>query len=295
VAAALLHPDTFLFASALNAEIYVDKSLLIEKTNALINTERCFVCVSRPRRFGKSMGLNMLAAYYDSGSDTGDMFSDLKISECASYELHRNKYHVISVNMQDFLTGNQDVMQMIASFSAQIIREAAEVFPEVTFSEPENLINVLDDIYKETGKRFVILIDEWDCVFRVRQDDMEGQKYYLDFLRMLLKDKAYIALAYMTGILPIKKYGTHSALNMFTEYSMTSPGILAPYFGFVEDEVKELCDHYHMSIEEAKDWYDGYHLSYRDGNADAVLSMYNPKDVSEAMITGKYDTYWNNT
>ena len=158
-----------------------------------------------------------------------------------------------------------------------------------------SLIQVMKDIYAKTKRSFVILIDEWDCLFREYQQDQNAQKKYLDFLRSWLKDKEYVALAYMTGILPIKKYGSHSALNMFTEYSMTDPGDLAEYFGFTEDEVKKLCAEYQMNYEETKAWYDGYHLRVHQRTKVFDYAMYNPKSVVEAMMRHKYGTYWNRT
>lgn len=151
------------------------------------------------------------------------------------------------------------------------------------------------DVYAQTGRSFVILIDEWDCLFREYASNTEAQKKYLDFLRAWLKDQSYVALAYMTGILPIKKYGSHSALNMFTEYSMTNPRELAEYFAFTENEVRELCTEYQMSFEEAKAWYDGYELVAKSAEGDTVLSMYSPKSVVDAMLSHTFDTYWNQT
>ena len=153
----------------------------------------------------------------------------------------------------------------------------------------------MKDVYNYTKHPFVILIDEWDCLFREYQQDQEAQKKYLDFLRFWLKDKEYVALAYMTGILPIKKYGSHSALNMFTEYSMTDSGNLAEYFGFTEAEVQDLCKKYEMSFEEARAWYNGYHLISHESGIKKVYSMYSPKSVVEAMQKRKFGTYWNQT
>ena len=156
-------------------------------------------------------------------------------------------------------------------------------------------INMMKDIYAVTGRAFVILIDEWDCLFREYQHDETAQKQYLDFLRLWLKDQSYVALAYMTGILPIKKYGSHSALNMFTEYSMTAPGDLSEYFGFTEQEVETLCEKYEMSFEEAKAWYNGYQLVNHRQSGDIYYSMYSPKSVVEAMLRHRFGTYWNQT
>lgn len=150
-------------------------------------------------------------------------------------------------------------------------------------------------VFSYTKFPFVILIDEWDCLFREYKHSEEAQKKYLDFLRAWLKDQSYVALAYMTGILPVKKYGSHSALNMFTEYSMTEPGDMAPYFGFTEDEVQTLCETYQMNYEEARAWYDGYGLVQHSKDGDICYSMYSPKSVVEAMLRHKFGTYWNQT
>ena len=153
----------------------------------------------------------------------------------------------------------------------------------------------MKDVFSYTKCPFIILIDEWDCLFREYREDKEAQRQYLDFLRNWLKDKSYIALAYMTGILPIKKYGTHSALNMFTEYSMTDPGDLAEFFGFTESEVATLCQKYSMNFDEAKAWYNGYQLISHSKASDHAYSMYSPKSVVESMLRHKFGPYWNQT
>lgn len=170
-----------------------------------------------------------------------------------------------------------------------------DVYGEVRFRDDKNLIQVMKDVYAYTGHPFVILIDEWDCLFREYQRSETAQKKYLDFLRAWLKDQSYVALAYMTGILPVKKHGSHSALNMFTEYSMTEPGNMAPYFGFTEEEVQELCELYQMNFEEARTWYDGYGLVQHERTGKIRYSMYSPKSVVEAMLRHKFGTYWNQT
>ena len=283
-----LNPGSKGFQESLNSEIYVDKSGLIEKTNAVINTRQKFICVSRPRRFGKSMAADMLAAYYDRGEDTASLFDPLKISKTGSYQQHRNQYDVLKVNMQEFLSMTHSMDEMLTMLPKYLVFDLTDHFQG-------NLIQVMKDIYAKTKRSFVILIDEWDCLFREYQQDQDAQKKYLDFLRAWLKDKDYVALAYMTGILPIKKYGSHSALNMFTEYSMTDPGDLAEYFGFTEQEVAALCDKYQMNFEEARAWYDGYDLIAHRQSGDVHYSMYSPKSVVEAMLRHKFGTYWNQT
>ena len=290
-----LNPGSAMFQKSLKSKIYVDKSGLLAILNELVDTEQRYVCVSRPRRFGKSMAANMLAAYYGSSEDTSALFASLEISQCAGYRDHLNQYDVLKINMQDFLSESQSIEDMLAHLTACLIRDLKNGFPQIDFSYAKSLVSVMREVFAQTGRSFVILIDEWDCLFREYKQDKDAQKKYLDFLRAWLKDKDYVALAYMTGILPIKKYGSHSALNMFTEYSMTDPGDLAEYFGFTEREVSALCKKYEMSFEEAKTWYDGYQLIAHRQTGDEIYSMYSPKSVVEAMLRHKFGTYWNQT
>ena len=266
---------------------------LIEKTNTVLGTEQKYVCVSRPRRFGKSMAANMLAAYYDRDCDTKEFFDKLKISQSEEYLKHLNQYDVLKINMQDFLSGTHSMDEMLEQLQKQVMKDLKIRYPE--YAKEDNLIFVMRNIFSNTHHPFIILIDEWDCLFREYQQDKDAQKKYLDFLRFWLKDKDYIALAYMTGILPIKKYGSHSALNMFMEYSMTDPGELAEFFGFTEEEVKGLCEEYAMNFEEVKAWYDGYDLISHSRFGDKRYSIYSPKSVVEAMLRHKFGTYWNRT
>lgn len=288
-----LNPGTIEFQESLNSEIYIDKTGLIEKTNAVLRTKQKFVCISRPRRFGKSMAADMLAAYYERGEDTEKLFADFAIGKAESFRKHLNQYDVLKINMQEFLSATNSVDEMLGLLQKRILTDLRNKYPN--YATEENLIFAMQDVFSNTKSPFVILIDEWDCLFREYQQDRDAQKKYLDFLRFWLKDKEYIALAYMTGILPIKKYGSHSALNMFMEYSMTDPGNLAEFFGFTEEEVKELCTDYDMSFEEVKAWYDGYKLISHSRFGDKTYSIYSPKSVVEAMLRHKFGTYWNQT
>ena len=290
-----LNPGNKGFQESLNSQIYIDKTGLIEKTNAVLNTRQKCLCVSRPIRFGKSMAADMLAAYYERGEDSSALFDSLEISKSDSYKLHRNQYDVLKINMQEFLSMTHSIDDMIAMLQKYLIFDLKDHFADVQFRDEDNLIQVMKDIYSKTKCAFVILIDEWDCLFREYQQDYNAQKKYLDFLRVWLKDKDYVALAYMTGILPVKKYGSHSALNMFTEYSMTDPGDLAEYFGFTEQETAFLCEKYEMNFDEAKTWYDGYQLLVHRQVGNQYYSIYNPKSVVEAMMRHKFGTYWNQT
>ena len=290
-----LNPGNAAFRGSLRSQIYIDKTGLIDKLNSMLGTEQKYVCVSRPRRFGKSMAANMLAAYYDRDTDSSELFDRLKISKSPSYLGNRNQYDVLKVNMQEFLSATYSMNEMIEKLNRYLRFDLLNRYTEVQFMDENDLIQVMKDVYAYTHHQFIILIDEWDCLFREYEQDREAQKKYLDFLRFWLKDKDYIALAYMTGILPIKKYGSHSALNMFMEYSMTDPGELAEYFGFTEEEVQGLCEEYAMNFEEVKAWYDGYGLVSHSRFGDKAYSIYSPKSVVEAMLRHKFGTYWNRT
>ena len=290
-----LNPGSNAFRMALGSQIFVDKSGLLEYTNRAVRTLQRYICVSRPRRFGKSMAADMLAAYYDRAEDTAALFEGLKISQAPSYHEHLNQYDVLKINMQEFLSATHSMDEMLAMLQKYVMFDLLERFEDVRFRDEKNLIQVMKDIYAKTKRPFIILIDEWDCLFREYKQNKEAQEKYLDFLRAWLKDKDYVGLAYMTGILPIKKYGTHSALNMFTEYSMTDPGEFAEFFGFTEDEVKALCETYKMSFEETRAWYDGYDLVKHSMDGDTCYSMYSPKSVVESMLRHKFGTYWNQT
>ena len=288
-----LNPGTIEFQESINSEIYVDKTMLIERTNAALRTKQKYMCISRPRRFGKSMAADMLAAYYGKDYDSAALFDGLEISHCETFSTHLNKYNVFKINMQEFLSMTQNVDKMLKVLQKRLIKELKYNYPE--YVDCDNLVFAMQDIFSYTGQSFIVLIDEWDCLFREYKQDEEAQRKYLDFLRVWLKDKGYIALAYMTGILPIKKYGTHSALNMFMEYSMTNPGNMAEYFGFTEKEVENLCIEYGMNIEETKAWYNGYGLYSHNKQEDILYSIYNPKSVVEAMLRHRFGNYWNQT
>ena len=286
-----LNPNNKDFGMALNSEIYVDKSMLIKLTNKVICTEQRFVSVSRPRRFGKSMAANMLTAYYSKGCDSRKIFSGLKISndkDKEAFERHLNKYNVIRINMVDFLgEAKNNIDEMIGFIQEDLSEELLNEFPDITFPRRKTLIKILETIFDRMSTPFIFIIDEWDCIFRKKKEDTASQEIYLDFLRNLLKDKSYVALAYMTGILPIKKYGEHSAINMFTEVSMIEAGEYAEFTGLTEEEVSALCRKYNMSYDETKCWYDGYHVMGK--------YVYNPRSVVTAMTQQYFSNYWTST
>ena len=282
-----LNPENVDFQEVLNSKIYVDKSELIQYTNSVLRTTQKYICVSRPRRFGKSMAANMLTAYYSRGCDSKELFQELKIATHPDFEKHLNQYNVIHLNMRDYLTESENMKQLIQFVEDDLLDELQQEFSDLRMPRRKTLVKVLEQAFAQYKIPFVFIIDEWDCIFRVHKSDATSQKEYLDFLRNLLKDKSYIALAYMTGILPIKKYGEHSAINVFYEYSMTDASPIEEFTGFTEQEVRQLCKQYNMPFSETKKWYDGYCV---DG-----VSIYNPKSVVEAMLRGKFSNYWTQT
>ncbi len=282
-----LNPGNDAFFSTVNySEIYVDKTMLIDFTNKCLFGENKEICVSRPRRFGKSIAENMLTAYYSKGCDSKELFSKFKIAETPDFEKHLNQYNVIHVDMQNFMKYSV-IKEMIQRLTREILFDISTEFPDVKLFDENDLTRSLKDIFAQKKQKFIFIIDEWDCIFRIHKDNTSAQKEYLDFLRDLLKGQPYVALAYMTGILPIKKYGEHSALNMFKEYSMTNQKRLAEFTGFTESEVRRLCEKYSISFEKTKQWYDGYNVN--------GTSIYNPKSVVEAITEGIFDNYWTQT
>lgn len=282
-----LNPDNTDFQEALNSEIYIDKTELIKHTNSKIRTTNKYICVSRPRRFGKSMAGDMLVAYYSRGCDSKGMFSKYKVSADPCFEKHLNKYNVIHINMLDFVGEKRPIIESLDYLSKRLIHEIKKENGDVDCFDWNDLMSVLAEVFNEKRVPFIFIIDEWDCVFREYKNDIEVQIKYLDFLRRILKDQSYVALAYMTGILPIKKYGKHSALNMFTEIAMTNAAPIQEFTGFTENEVRQLCDEYKKDFNEVKRWYDGYTV---DGE-----SIYNPKSVVEALTRGTFRNYWTST
>ncbi|MDD6377199.1 MAG: AAA family ATPase [Succinatimonas sp.] len=277
------------FQESLNSIIYVDKSPLIEILNRSIKTKNKYFCLSRPRRFGKSVTAQMICSYYAKGQDCSPLFDDLEIASFDDYKKHLNQYDVISINISDeFSRASHNVKSMTDILTKSIVRELKEEYPNCVISSPEFLDLTLQEVYNYSKVPFVFVIDEWDCIMREKKEDPDSLKQYLEWLKAIFKDKPYVGLAYMTGILPVKKYGSHSALNMFTEYSMTEPLNLGQYIGFTENEVKDICKQHDVAFNQMQQWYDGY--SFKD-----VPHIYNPNSVVNAATYKKFISYWTKT
>lgn len=281
-----LNPGNTEFKNAAEKMIYVDKSLLIEKVSSYAKDINRYLCISRPRRFGKSTDANMLVAYYSKGCDSHEVFDRLKIAKTKDYEKHLNQHNVIHLNMQKFLSRTNSIYEMLEYLKEEIIYEFDEIY-DINGGK-SFLSGFLEKVYAKYNEAFIFIIDEWDCIFRDFKQDKEAQEKYLDFLRDLLKDQPYVELCYMTGILPIKKYGTHSALNVFDEISMIEPRSYSAFMGFTEAEVSALCKEYEVDYNRMQYWYDGYHLK-------GDVSIYSPRSVTASIADRDFLNYWSQT
>lgn len=271
-------------------DIYVDKSGLISLINETIETPRFLTCVSRPRRFGKSFAAKMLCAYYDKTCDSSALFDDLVIARDGkfgkTYRQHLNQYDVIYLDMTNVL-GKSEPRNLVTFIQESVTEELLGAYPDLKAGNAfdETLLHAAE----LTGNKFIMIIDEWDAPIR---ETPEIQKIYLEFLRTLFKSSGttdqIFAAAYMTGILPIKKDGSQSAISDFREFTVIKPRKFGSYVGFTEAEVKKLCEEFHCDFERMKQWYDGY--SFRDTG-----SVYNPNSVMEAIRNNDFDSYWTQT
>ena len=273
------------------AHEYVDKTSLIPLINAMLNSENRYSCVTRCRRFGKSMAAKMLCAYYDKSCDSRELFRGLEAERDASFGTFLNKYYVISIDMTDFTTKYRGERNIVKLIQHEIMDEVLEIFPEIKLKERDDLMDILYRISESTGERFFMIIDEWDAILREMGTDEFITTSYVDLLRRLFKgsgSNTVFAGAYLTGILPIKKYNTESALNNFREYTMIRPGKMSEVLGFTHEEVEMLCKKHGMDMNEMENWYDGYRI----GKASR---MFNPYSVMRAINDEEYGSYWTTT
>lgn len=282
------------FLESVNSEIYIDKTDMIAFLNQRVNTEGKYICVSRPRRFGKTMTANMIAAYYEKGCDSRGLFENRKLAHVddkEKWDRYLNCFDVIRIDIAGLLAEHGTALKALKALERGVVQELREAYPICSVDETESLVSALTKINDQTKNRFIIIIDEWECFFRDCKNDIKVQKQYIDLLRTLFKDnrsKKFLALGYITGILPIKRYKSESALNNFDEYTMTSPANLAEYIGFTSDEVEGLCEAYDMNIDEVMEWYNGY-------NFDECTHIYGPNSIVKAMQRKKCENFWSRT
>ena len=277
------------FQRACNSE-YVDKTELISTVNKTLFTEQQFCCVTRCRRFGKSMAAKMLYAYYDHSCDSRHLFADLQIASDPTFEQHLNKYAAIYLDMTDFVSlyKEDDIVEKI---DTTLIDDVSSAYPDVPVKQNDCLMDYLLRVSIEKGEHFVFIIDEWDAICREFAPGTKAMDAYVGWLRRMFKSQQAMRVfagVYMTGILPIKKYDTQSAMNNFTEYSMVEPGNMSQFFGFTKDEVRALAEKHNMDFDELEKWYDGYQIGDE-------LSMFNPNSVMEAVRRGRCRSYWAST
>ena len=280
-----LNPGNLTFAE-IREDNYVDKTGLIDVINHSINKNSRLSCVSRPRRFGKSFAAAMLCAYYDRSCDSHEIFGGLEISKTADYEKHLNQYNVICLDISDIIGTLKD-STIVEFIQDNVKRELMDEIPGLKMEEgfSDTLLNAVE----LTGSKFVMVIDEWDIPIREMRDQVDE---YLRLLRALFKSSIttnrIFAAVYMTGILPIKKNTTGSALSNFEEYTILDTRKFMKYTGFLEDEVKKLCEEKNVDFNQMKEWYDGYAL-------DVDTSVYNPYSVMKALEDKSFKSYWKKT
>ncbi|WP_297635952.1 AAA family ATPase [uncultured Clostridium sp.] len=272
------------YKKLINAEYFVDKSNIIEKINKVINTTDRYICVTRPRRFGKSSVVDMLGAYYSKAVKSDKIFEKLNISEKNEYQKHLNKYNVINISFNEISEEGNTYEEYIRMIRENLIKDIVWKYPHINPGEYFNISSML----RETKEEFIFIFDEWDYIFN-NNLFIENQNEFLEFLRNLLKDQPYVALCYMTGVLPIKKYSSGSALNMFDEFTFLRDRIFGEYFGFTEKEVKILCDRNGiLRYEDLELWYNGYQTA-------VGTRIYNPRSVVKALQNNHCESYWTNT
>ena len=282
---------------ALSSEIFVDKSLVLQKFCGLMNTKQKFLCVSRPRRFGKTTVRDLMVAYFSKGCDSREIFSNLKLANppkkdnepAFDFKKNLNKFNVLSVDLGAMFSSSQNKNEVLLNLFSELREDFRKEFPQVEFSEKDSVAKMIQRVYSETNTQFIIIIDEYDVLVReqIPEDIFRG---YLELLNSLFKNNELspaIALAYLTGILPIVRDKVQSKLNVFEESTMLSPFGMEEFFGFTKKEVQSLCNEYDMDFAECEEWYDGYRIG--------ELDIYNPNSVVKAMMRRECANYWNVT
>lgn len=268
------------------SRIYIDKSMLIQEMNLLVNEASNCVALSHARRFGKSQAAGMLKAYYSKGCNSRWLFENLEIAKTDNWDKYLNKFNVIHWDMSTHAGNYKE--NLVEHLIKVVYEEIAEEIPNIKFAD--DFAKTLDNVYKVTGVKFVIIIDEWDCVIRNQSDRQDLVHRYMQFLHDIFKSeesKNFLALGYITGILPIKKIKDESALNNFREFTMIDSKNLTKFYGFTEDDVRGLCEKYNMNFDSVHKWYNGYLIN--------GIHMYNPNSVYQCMLDGSLESYWRNT
>lgn len=272
---------------------FVDKSQMLSELFPFLDAGNTHICITRPRRFGKTVMANMITAFLGKKQDSDSIFQSLKISQNNLYNKYRNQYNVILIDFSKMPRDCDSYTDYIDRIETNLIRDLRKEYPQIEIYEDDSAADVLETIFEECDQqRFIFVLDEWDFIFHKNFVTEENKKRYMLFLSNLLKDRPYVQLTYMTGILPIAKYSSGSELNMFWEYTMASETKYNEYFGFTDSEVDQLYEKYtrntreiHISREDLKEWYDGY--TTKSGER-----IYNPRSVVLALINNNIGNYW---
>ena len=278
------------FKLAYESDYFVDKTELISKINTIINKKDRFLCITRPRRFGKTINAMMLESYYSKNANFKHIFDKLKISDSESYLTHLNKHNVVYLQLNELpdVSTNVTYDDFINRYKNILFEDIEELWPNIKFDKNKALSDVFNKISTEINEGFIFIIDEWDFIFNNNLFSKEDRNNFLYFLKDLLKDRPYVELCYMTGVIPIAKYSTGSALNMFKEYTFLTDNIYYKYFGFTTEEVEYICNQQDkITMKDLKEWYDGYKIQ--------SIDIYNPRSVICALSDGICQSYWTNT
>ncbi len=288
-----VNPDNESLITSLNSKPYVDKSGLIGVLNENVNTNHANVCVSRPRRFGKSMAVDLAVAYYSRGCDSRNLFEKLYLSKTEGWDKYLNKFNVIQLDLIDYFSPTMSTADSLEKMRREVVEELCIEFEDVDIDTTMEITQAMKKIYLKTKTHFMVFIDEYDLPIR-EQAKLEELEPYLHFLNEMFKSRSMqnvIKLGYLTGILPPVADRVESKLNNFTQFSILSPKRMAPYFGFTSGEVKQLCEQYDLNYEECCRWYDGYKLFMNNEYTD----IFNPQAVAEAIRDGECNSYWPET
>lgn len=285
-----------LYKSESLSPYFVDKTLMLRELFPYVSAGNRHICITRPRRFGKTIMANMISSFFQKASDSGDVFDSLAISQVDDYRRYKNQYNVIRIDFSKMPRNCDSYTQYIERIEALLIEDVKEAFPQVKINEADAVGDILESIFVQCGEKFIFVLDEWDFIFHRDFINEIDKEKYVAFLSNLLKDRPYVVLSYMTGILPIAKYSSGSELNMFAEFTMVNSPMFGEYFGFTDDEVDDLyrryiveCDRQHkeksVTRKGLRDWYNGYYTKSGE-------RVYNPRSVVFALQFNNLANYW---
>lgn len=285
-----------LYKSESLSPYFVDKTLMLRELFPYVSAGNRHICITRPRRFGKTIMANMISSFFQKASDSGDVFDSLAISQVDDYRRYKNQYNVIRIDFSKMPRNCDSYTQYIERIEALLIEDVKEAFPQVKINEADAVGDILESVFVQCGEKFIFVLDEWDFIFHRDFINEIDKEKYVAFLSNLLKDRPYVVLSYMTGILPIAKYSSGSELNMFAEFTMVNSPMFGEYFGFTDDEVDDLyrryiveCDRQHkeksVTRKGLRNWYNGYYTKSGE-------RVYNPRSVVFALQFNNLANYW---